>query len=75
MPGVGEERQPLDGVLRDSEAAARLHQGAGGKAGSNGPGVLLLGLGYPPPQQVSLLVGRLQNNEIYVHGFRGSGTQ
>ena len=56
MAPIGEEGQAQLAALRHSEAAARLHQGAGGKAGGDRARVLLLGLGDPPSQQVALLV-------------------
>ena len=59
MAAIGKEGQAELASLWVAEPPLGGDEGPGSKAGSNGPGVLLLRLGYPPSHQVPLLMDSL----------------
>ena len=64
LPLIRKKWQAHGAALWHPEASLWGHAATGCKAGGDGAGVLLLGLRYPPPQQVALLVIGLHMQSI-----------
>ena len=65
MPAIREEGQPEGDTRRHLESSACLGEGPGRKAGGDWPGVVLLGLRYPPPEQMPLLLHTLPSTPCH----------